>query len=485
MSKKAKSISDRQAVVAGRFYPSSPIELKKELDKLFEKAGKQRTINVKSDEEIRAIVSPHAGYIFSGTVSASAFLPLKGNKNIKRIFLIGSSHNAWFDKASIYYSGSYVTPLGKLKVDTEIAKSLLKDSEVFTYLAEAHLPEHSLEVQLPFLQYLLGNKFTIIPILLGAHSRETPKLVAQHLEKFFQPGNLIVISTDLSHYPAYNDAVKVDKQTIDALCSNEPDSFLERLKNNEKQAILNLSTSMCGWTSALTLMYLTEKKENIRYVPVLYQNSGDIPLYGDKSRVVGYQSVLILQKSEEAMKFHLTEEEEMSLLEIARASIYENLNFSDPTFAKKSKISQALKKATGVFISVYCDSELRGCIGRIESSIPLYESVKELAVNAAFHDARFRSVTLEEIKDTRIEISVLTPLKRISSIEEIIPGKHGILIRNHGRSGTYLPQVATKTGWNAQQMVEHCAREKAGLNGDDLKDADIFTYEALIFSDMH
>lgn len=241
---------------------------------------------------------------------------------------------------------------------------------------------------------------------------------------------------------------------------------------------------MSGWTSVLTLMHLTENKENINYSPVIYQNSGDIALYGDKSKVVGYQSVLVTQKSiDQNAEFSLIDEEQNILLHIARSSIAEKLSVKDSCSIDESEISDGLKQNNGVFVSVYYKNELRGCIGRIESSQELHQTVKEMTVSAAFHDTRFKSITNEEIDDVHIEISVLSPLKKISSIEEIIPGKHGILIRKDSRSGTYLPQVAIKTGWSAHELVEHCSKEKAGMNDDEWKNADIFTYEALIFSD--
>ncbi len=482
MSKGLKTLADRPPVVAGRFYPSSVGKLKEEIEEHLSNAAKHETSEPADDEEILAIVSPHAGYVFSGTVSASAFLPLKNIKNIERIFLIGSSHNAWFDKASVYYSGRYETPLGKVKVDSAVANSLMENTHVFTYMAEAHKTEHSLEVQLPFLQYLLGNKFVIVPILLGAHSKETPKLLAKALEPYFKPGNLFVISTDLSHYPSYKDAIKVDKQTIDALCSNNPEEFLHRLKKNEKKKISNLSTSMCGWTSALTLMYLTENKEGIKYSPLLYQNSGDTPLYGEKERVVGYQSVLItMKKHEQTMRFHLSEKEKEDLIQIARDSISEKLKMQKSQNISHKNISEELKQSSGVFVSVYCKNELRGCIGKMESTEPLYKTVSEMARSAAFYDTRFKAIEEEEIPDIHIEISVLSPLKKIESIEEIIPGKHGILIKKDFRSGTYLPQVAIKTGWNARELVEHCAKDKAGMYDGEWQDANLYTYEALIF----
>jgi AmmeMemoRadiSam system protein B len=250
-------------------------------------------------DNIRAVISPHAGYIFSGQVAATAYLPLKNRTDIKRIFLIGSSHHAWFEGASVYYDAHYITPLGKIEIETEIARKLLAHGEIISYHPEAHANEHSLEVQLPFLQYILSRKFTIIPIIIGSQSKDTPYRLADILKEYFVPGNLFVISTDLSHYPEYYDAVKTDQLTIEALCSNNPEIFNRQVAENEKKRIPNLSTSICGWSSALTLLSITSSLKGVAYHPVLYQNSGDIALYGEKTRVVGYQSVLITVAQDE------------------------------------------------------------------------------------------------------------------------------------------------------------------------------------------
>ncbi len=211
-----RNLPDRQAVVAGRFYPLSKNELQSELQELFSKASRPLAELKLRNVDIRAIVSPHAGYVFSGQVAATAFLPLKGRNDIRRIFLIGSSHHAWFEGASIYYDAYYITPLGKVEVDTETARQLLTQQDIIDYHPEAHSNEHCLEVQLPFLQFILESKFKIIPIIIGTQSKEIPRKLAEILKPFFIPENLFVISTDLSHYPEYYDAVKIDKLTIEA-----------------------------------------------------------------------------------------------------------------------------------------------------------------------------------------------------------------------------------------------------------------------------
>lgn len=484
MKSEYTTLPDRESVVAGRFYPGTSKDLSSEIKTLSANASQLTKLTLQSDEELLALVSPHAGYVFSGTVAASAFNLLKGSRKIKRVFLIGSSHSTFFDGASVYYEGYYSTPLGKLAIDNEVALKLLEHKKVFSYNKNAHAQEHCLEVQLPFLQDSLEDKSKIVPILLGTHSKETIKKLAEILLPYFgSPENLFVFSTDLSHYPSYNDAFKIDKLTIDSVCSNDPEIFLDQIHENELLQIPNLSTSMCGLTSILTLLFMTHSMSDVVYKPILYQNSGDIALYGDKSRVVGYQSIAILRKTEKPVKgFALNQQEKNSLLSIARNSIKDKLSGSNNTQDTQS-IPKSLSENMGAFVSVYVQGELRGCIGRISSEDALFRTVKNMAIASSSSDSRFSPIREDELDNMQIEISVLTPLKRITSPEEIIPGKHGILIKKDFLSGTFLPQVATKTGWSAEEMLCECSERKAGLGKYGWKDAEIYTYEAIVFSE--
>jgi AmmeMemoRadiSam system protein B/AmmeMemoRadiSam system protein A len=477
-------LSDRNPAVAGRFYPSDRAELTAEIIQYNKQAEKLTDKRVTPGDEIVALISPHAGYVFSGTVAASAFKTLHELRNIERVFLLGASHHEWYNGASIYFSGSYITPLGKVRVDEELARRLVDENDEFTYLPDAHKHEHSLEVQLPFLITALGNNFRIVPILIGSHSADTAQKIALILRPYLKPGNLFVISTDLSHYPSYNEALKTDKLTIDALCKNDPEVFLTQLAENEHRKVANLSTSMCGWTAALTLLNMTHTTPDINYHPILYQNSGDTPIYGDKQRVVGYQSVVVTRKSPGIKEDLLIEAEEKKLLlAIARNAITGMLDNRKDLLPEQDTLTENLKKPSGAFVSVYIDKKLRGCIGRIETREPLYQTVHNMAKAAAMHDTRFEPVSVEELNSLSIEISVLSPLKKIDSIKEIIPGKHGILVRKDYRSGTFLPQVAQRTGWNAEEMLQQCSERKAGLGRDGWKEAEIFIYQALVFSD--
>ena len=212
---------DRQPAVAGQFYPASREELNSTLKQLFSKAVPSRNI-----KDVIAIISPHAGYVFSGEVAASSFNQLDTEKKYENIFVLGSSHYVAFDGASIYSQGNFITPFGTIKVNTELANQLINKNSIFSNRTDAHAREHSLEVQLPFLQYLLKKDFRIVPIILGTQSPETCKRIAETLKPYLNSKNLFVISTDFSHYPSYDDAKNVDKSTADAILTNSPENLI-------------------------------------------------------------------------------------------------------------------------------------------------------------------------------------------------------------------------------------------------------------------
>jgi MEMO1 family protein len=316
--------TDRAAAVAGRFYPSDPDTLINDIEMMFQKAEKHTKAEISEEEDLMAIIVPHAGYVFSGVVAASAYNIVRTKENIERIFIIGSSHHASFHGASIYHRGNYHTPLGTVEVDKDVANKLLDNSSLFQFIPEVHIPEHTVEVQLPFLQYIFGAKFKMVPIIIGTMSIEVCGEIAESLRPFFSPNNLFIISTDLSHYPDYNDAVKIDHNTISELCNNNPKTFLDYLHETDKKHIQNLMTSMCGWTSVLTLLYLTSENKMIQYSPVLYQNSGDIPIYGEKSRVVGYQSIAVMQRKARSSGFDNFTNEHHSNTQDKSGTLYSN-----------------------------------------------------------------------------------------------------------------------------------------------------------------
>ncbi|HUX97740.1 MAG TPA: AmmeMemoRadiSam system protein B [Bacteroidales bacterium] len=467
---------DRQPVAAGSFYPAGKDALTRDISRLFEECKK-------NDEkiDIRAIISPHAGYVFSGRIAASAFSSVNKEKKIKNVFVIGSSHVMAFDGASIYNVGDFVTPLGKMPVNREIADKLKSENKVFDFPTNAHLQEHSIEVQVPFIQYYFTSKPSMVPIIIGTTNEVSIKKIADALRPYFTDENLFVISSDFSHYPSYTDAVKADNATAAGLMSGDPQTFLKSLRENSSKHIDGLATSMCGWTSGLTLLYLSEVDESLKYKILDYCNSGDSD-YGDKDRVVGYNAIA-LYKKEMAGSFSFNESEKKQLFEIARMSINVRLNDNRRIELDSKKMPEKLKMHYGAFVTIKIDGNLRGCIGRFISSDPLYEVVRASAFSSAFEDPRFTPLTKEEYAKSEIEITVLGPLRKISDPDEIVLGKHGIYIKKDFRSGTMLPQVAIEQGWNVEQFLGYTSRDKASIGWDGWKTAELFVYEGVVLEE--
>lgn len=469
---------DRKPAVAGQFYPSDKDELNAELRSLFSKAIPNK------HENVLAVISPHAGYVFSGEVAASAFNQIDTTKHYDNVFVIASSHRMTFDGASIYTKGNFITPSGTVKVNRKLAGELVSEYPVFTDKTEAHLYEHSLEVQLPFLQYRLGKDFQMVPIIVATQNKETCKKIAQALKPYFNEKNLFVISTDFSHYPDYDDACAVDKRTAEAIASNSVEVLANTLQFNEEQDIPGLSTSLCSWTSVMTLMYMTEGDSNLEYHIIKYKNSGDAKYYGDKDRVVGYNAISVVKKKQQGDQgFTLSEGDQKVLLNIARKTLESYIiNAQTPKLDPQS-YSTAISAPSGAFVSLHIGEALRGCIGRFDATEPLYKVVQNMTISSSTQDYRFPRVTPEEVNDITIEISVLSPMRKIKSIDEIILGRHGIYIKKGYSSGTFLPQVATQTGWTKEEFLGHCAQDKAHIGWNGWKDAEIYVYEAFVFSE--
>jgi len=474
-----EKLIDRKPAVAGQFYPPDPIVLRQTLADLFSRA-KPRTM-----EKVAAVISPHAGYVFSGIVAASSFNQIDPEMEYDNIFVIASSHQVAFMGASIYNIGDYMTPLGKVPVNISLASKLIKENPVFSYNPDADRNEHSLEVQIPFLQYHMKKAFRIVPIVIGSQSAQSCKKIAEALKPYFTPKNLFVISTDFSHYPTYSDAKPTDQATCDAILSNDPDKLLNLLSKYKKKDIPNLVTNLCGWTSVLSLLYMTAGDPGIKLNPITYMNSGD-GKYGDRSQVVGYWSIVATRTTAHQKSltgFSFTREEKVTLLTIARTTIESYITNRKKTSLDTTGFTSSVKMKAGVFVTLKEDGELRGCIGRFTADLPLYVVIQEMAIASSTEDTRFEPVKASEISKLEIEISVLSPMKKINSIDEIILGKHGIYIKKGWYSGTFLPQVATETGWNKDEFLGHCARDKAGIGWDGWKDAEIYIYEACVFSE--
>ena len=457
----------RPATQANRFYTGDSTALSEEVDS-FLAVHKGRT----QYDNVAALIVPHAGYYFSGNVAASAYMTLNPKRPYKRIFLLGPSHHEWLDGASVNTEADYyATPLGMVKVDRETALQLTKDS-LFSYRPEAHDREHCLEVQLPFLQRRLGDVPPIVPIIIATNDYEKLQRMAAVLKPYFTDENLFVISSDFSHYPSYEVACEVDARTGKAIESGDVGQLIAAIETNARSGKRNLATSACGEFAIITLMLMLDRHDEVKHL--MYQNSGDIDDH-DPNRVVGYHAFAILRN--DSTSFTLTDADKKLLKEIAYESIRDSLD-GKPI---RSTTHATLNVKCGAFVSLHKHGRLRGCIGHFGEDYPLYEIVAEMARAAAFEDPRFTPVRREELDDIDIEISVLTPMRRIQSLDEFELHRHGIYIRKGYRSGTFLPQVADEVNWTKEEFVAHCSQDKAGLGWDGWRDAELYVYEAIVF----
>ena len=481
----------RPATQANRFYEGNAQRLSQEVDSF---------LNLHSgsshNENVAALIVPHAGYYFSGNVAASAYMTLAPLKSYKRIFLLGPSHHEWFDGASVNTEADYyATPLGNVKVDHETALALVASNtgdSLFAYRPEAHDREHCLEVQLPFLQrfFALHSSSStldtppIVPIVIATNDFRKLQRIAAVLKPYFTDENLFIISSDFSHYPSYKDACEVDYRTGKAVESGDVEQFIATIESNARSGVRNLATSACGEFPIITLMLMLDEHYQVKHL--MYQNSGDIDDH-DPTRVVGYHSFAILRKHSlspskekgDSDGFLLTDEEKKALKDIALQSIRDSLDGKPVSYL--SSLTPHLSSKCGAFVSLHKHGRLRGCIGHFGEDVPLYEVVAEMARAAAFEDPRFSPVRREELEDIDIEISALTPMRRIQSLDEFELHRHGIYIRKGYRSGTFLPQVADEVNWTKEEFVAHCSQDKAGLGWDGWRDAELYVYEAIVF----
>jgi AmmeMemoRadiSam system protein B/AmmeMemoRadiSam system protein A len=432
-------------------------------------------------ENVVALVAPHAGYQYSGQVAAYSYALLKGRK-FDRVVVIAPSHYEGFDYSSVYDGAAYATPFGQVPVDRAFAAKLAKMDPSIQLSGAGHTPtperpEHSIEVQLPLLQRVLGQ-FELVPVIMGDQSYDACRALGVALAKLVQGTNtLIVASSDLSHYHTYDEAVRIDHKTLKAI--GEYDYF--NLSRN-----LDLRVwEACGGGPIVAVMIAAERLGANQATILRYANTGDVT--GDHSRVVGYGAVALV-KAADAVKaddapFSLTKPEKDGLLKIARKSV-ETAVREGKTYECSTGGLEALEQERGAFVTLTKNGELRGCIGFVAPVKPLYLTVREVAMMAALRDNRFLPVTASELADLHYEISVLSPLRRVMDIQEIRVGQHGLLIREHGREGLLLPQVASEEKWDRATFLQEVCH-KAGLPGRAWQDADaeLFRFTALVFGE--
>lgn len=468
--------------VAGQFYPADPEKLSQMIDGFLAKADVPA-----AHGEISCVIVPHAGYVYSGAVAGDAYKMLEAGKYDVAV-VIAPSHFAPFRQAAVWPKGFFNTPLGDVRIDEDLTKKIMELNPGVKDYPEAFSREHSLEVHLPFLQKALGE-FKLVPLLLGDMSFSECSILAHTLNQALSGKKaLVVASTDLSHYLKSEQSDKIDDFTVSLISSADAKRLYDSAANNGAQ--------LCGIMPVTVVLEYARESGFSSPVLLKHANSGDAS--GDYSRVVGYASFAVYAKPENTPaaagkggkeekkggeKAMLNTEQRKKLLKIARSSIEEYLKTG-----KKLELNETdpvLLKEMGGFVTLHEKGRLRGCIGNLIGSAPLYLVVRDMAVQAAVGDPRFTSVQLPELGDIDIEISALSPMERVDSADKIVLGKHGVLIRQGFRNGVFLPQVATETGWSKEEFLSTLCSQKAGLPADAWKDkaTEIYIFSAEVFGE--
>jgi AmmeMemoRadiSam system protein A len=480
--------NNRPPAVSGAFYPSAPAQLSRDIDRYL-RESKSHTLS----GDLVALLVPHAGYTYSGAVAGEGFRQLKGGW--KTVVLLGPAHHLPVKGAALWSKGVFQTPLGPVPVDEALAQKLLAGTALVRDMRAPHEEEHSLEVELPFLQKTLG-KFQIVPLLLNTDDPEVCRHIGQAIGQIIRErihgvreqesissfsadagggpiiddgpptealgGDvLIVISSDLSHYPDRQTASRVDRTSLAAL--ERMDTAFLRLSSRFllRRGEPELYCAFCG-ESALWAGMEAAKILGADQAQILrYNNSADVP-EGQPDRVVGYAAVAFVNRNPamavaperfcrgpmgpppttagDDVSCRLDRVAEQALLRAARTSIkeeldggkYEPLPLSDnPEF----------NLPAAVFVTLWLRGQLQGCIGSIEPSDTLLESVRRLARDSAFEDPRTIPLRQEDFAAVRIAISILSRLERVSGPEAIEPGRHGVVLRKGSRTGLFLPDV--------------------------------------------
>jgi len=428
----------RPAAVAGAFYPRDARELESEIAELLD--GVENL--APRFGHPKALIVPHAGYIYSGPVAARAYDELAAARGVvKRVVLLGPVHRVPVRGLALPGAEAFDTPLGRVPVDAEAVRLLAPHRQVVAS-PEAHAMEHSLEVQLPFLQKMLG-KFALLPLAVGD---ARPQEVREVVERLWGgPETLFVLSTDLSHYHAYAAARAIDQATLARIASFDTDI-------NHEEACG--ATPLNGFLAAAKARGLS-----IRLLGAC--NSGDTA--GGKDRVVGYAAFALYEGARVSL-----EDAGLALLAIARAAIGHALGVhAEPPH---TDFAPWLLRPGASFVTLMLEGKLRGCIGSLAAARRLGEDVAANALGAALRDPRFSPLTAAEWPLCQVEVSVLSPAKPLRFADEaemlaqLRPGEDGVILEYEGRRATFLPQV-----WDAlpdrRQFLEELMR-KAGIPAD-------------------
>ncbi len=473
----------RTPSVAGKFYPADPEKLRHAIQLFL-----NDSVRIPMETPV-AILVPHAGYIYAGQVYADAYRQVMG-RHYDVIVILGVNHTApGFTGVSLGPYSAYRTPLGDAPVDEEIIAGLLSECRDCNRDRQAQATEHSIEVQVPFIQVLFPNA-KIVPAILHPQDMAMCSRFGQSLANVLKNRQaLIVISSDLSHYPDSDNAARADRETLDGIATLDP------LKIASLMQTLNfpkLETRACGEASILAGLTAAKALGAKQAIAAGYANSGDVAV-GDRSRAVGYGAMVLaagstannlkaLERPTPPSRFTpLQDGEKRELLKLARETIQRYLDTQTVPLARN--FPARLNYRQGAFVTLKKGGQLRGCIGHIPPDTDLCKAVSAAALLSAFEDSRFLPVQADELGSIEIEVSALTPLKPIRSADEIAVGRDGVLIVKEGSSAIYLPQVAPENNWDRDEMLDNLCRKGGWPAGCWKQDARLQTFQADVFSE--
>lgn len=454
------------------FYPKNANELAAQVDFLLSSVSYELVPGT-----IVGGLVPHAGYSYSGEMAARVYRQLVG-KEFDLVFIFGPPHRAYRQEPTFDTASAYRTPLGAVEVDQETISRLVSESPLFSISRHPHVQEHSIEVQLPFLQTVLKPGFRIAPAVVGDLTLEQLHKAAEFLARVArEKRTLFLSSSDLSHYFRYEQAVEMDRVAMDLIAAYDSEQLYRKLMMGE--------TEMCGGYGTILVMLTARALGATEAVELGYTNSGDVT--GDRSSVVGYGAAVFVAPEDPRARLEseawLTAEEQRELIDLARSHLRAVL--SGRREEPYHPVHERLLEKRGAFVTLKTrDGRLRGCIGHISADRPLYEVVRDMAVAAAVEDPRFPPVTASELDDLVVEISVLSELEPCVGAGDIEVGRHGLLVQKGAISGLLLPQVAVEWNFGPEEFLRQTFI-KAGLHPEDARDPDvrIWKFTAQVFSE--
>jgi AmmeMemoRadiSam system protein B/AmmeMemoRadiSam system protein A len=482
----------RQASFAGTWYEADSTKLRAQICSFLANAQAamlKKPIepgfnhNFEPGSPVLAIVSPHAGYMFSGSTAAFAYEQAKRQKP-KRIFLMGPSHYVGFDGAVLPTETLFATPLGDLSVDKDVVEEL-SDFPLFRKSSQVHTREHSLEMQLPFIRETFGD-VKIVPIIIGSLPDEMDvQLMGQILRRYLRSGDLIVVSSDFTHYgPRYEyepflsdwkeNVRKLDSEAFEHLSRRDLTGFVDFKERT--------GDTICGFYPCAVLAALLP--EDCHGSLLRYGSSQDA-LVEDDNNSVSYLALAFSSASkrgweevpEIASEEPLSETDKTNLLKLARLTLEQTVKTGVPPSQDETRfaVSDLTSKKMGAFVTLYridplepAHKELRGCIGYIWPVKPLFQTVMDNTIGSSSRDYRFQPVLESELKDLEIDINVLTAPRRIKNYNQIVVGRDGVVMYKDGRQSVFLPSVAVEFGWDLPELLTQLSL-KAGLAGDAWK----------------